>query len=76
MGTAVAVALEIGESVIQLLADNGAKLDAKDIAGRTPLDFAKGVFLAARPPEAKPKAAALLQKLMAKAALAGGVVRN
>ena len=58
------------ESVIQLLVDNGARMDAKDIAGRTPLVFAQGVSLAARPPEAKPKAAALLQKLMANAALA------
>ena len=56
------------ESIIQLLVDNGARLDAKDIAGRTPLVFAQGVFLAARPPEAKPKAAALLRKLMANAA--------
>jgi ankyrin repeat protein len=38
------------ESAIQLLVDNGAKLDAKDIAGR---------------PAPKPTAAALLQKLMA-----------
>jgi len=55
------------ESVIQLLVDSGARLDAKDIAGRTPLMFAQGVSLAARPPEAKPKAAALLQKLIANA---------
>jgi len=56
------------ESVIQLLVDSGARMDAKDIAGRTPLVFAQGVSLAARPPEPKPKAAALLQKLMANAA--------
>ena len=55
------------ESVIQLLVDNGARMDAKDIAGRTPLVFAQGVPLAARPPEPKPKAAALLNELMAKA---------
>ena len=42
------------ESVIQLLADNGAKLDVKDKEGRTPMTFAEGVFLAVRPPEAKP----------------------
>jgi ankyrin repeat protein len=52
------------ESVIQLLVDNGANMDAKDVAGRTPLVFAQGVPLAARPPEAKPKAVALLQTLI------------
>ncbi len=53
------------ESVIQILADHGAKLDVKDNAGRTPMIFAQGIFLAVRPPEAKPKAMALLNKLMA-----------
>lgn len=53
------------ESVIQILADHGAKLDVKDNAGRTPMIFAQGIFLAVRPPEAKPKAMALLKKLMA-----------
>jgi len=52
------------ESVVQMLADHGAKLDAKDKAGRTPMTFAQGIFLAVRPPEAKPKAMALLDKLM------------
>jgi ankyrin repeat protein len=53
------------ESVIQILADHGAKLDVKDNAGRTPMTFAEGIFLAVRPPEAKPKAIALLKHLMA-----------
>jgi len=53
------------ESIIQILADHGAKLDVKDNAGRTPMIFAQGIFLAVRPPEAKPKAMALLKKLMA-----------
>lgn len=53
------------ESIIQILADHGANLDVKDSAGRTPMIFAQGIFLAIRPPEAKPKAIALLQKLMA-----------
>jgi ankyrin repeat protein len=53
------------ESVIQILADHGAKLDVKDKAGRTPMTFAEGIFLAVRPPEAKPKAIALLKQLMA-----------
>jgi ankyrin repeat protein len=52
------------ESVIKLLADNGAKLDVKDKEGRTPMTFAGGVFLAVRPPEAKPKAIALLNELL------------
>jgi ankyrin repeat protein len=51
-------------SVIQILADHGAKLDVKDIAGRTPMTFAEGIFLAVRPPVAKPEAMALLKKLM------------
>ena len=37
----------------------------KDIGGRTPMIFAQGIFLAVRPPEAKPKAIALLKQLMA-----------
>jgi uncharacterized protein len=52
------------ESIIQVLADHGAKLDVKDKQGRTPMTFAEGIFLAIRPPEAKPKAMALLKKLM------------
>jgi len=58
------------ESIIQVLADHGAKLDVKDNAGRTPMTFAEGVFLAVRPPEAKPKAMALLKRLMAGATAA------
>jgi ankyrin repeat protein len=58
------------ESAIQLLVDNGARMDAKDIAGRTPLVFAQGVALAARPPDPQPKAAALLKKLMANGPIA------
>ncbi len=52
------------ESVIRILAEHGARLDVKDIAGRTPMTFAQGIFLAIRPPEAKPKAIALLNQLM------------
>jgi len=53
------------ESVIKILADQGAKLDPKDKEGRTPMTYAQGIFLAVRPPEAKPKAMALLKQLMA-----------
>lgn len=51
------------ESIIQILANHGAVLDAKDKEGRTPMTFAKGIFLAVRPPVAKPEAIALLEKL-------------
>lgn len=53
-------------SIIQILADHGAKLDVADVGGRTPLVFANGIFLAIRPPVAKPEAIALLTKLGAK----------
>jgi len=52
------------DAMIQLLADNGAKLDAKDKQGRTPMDYAKGVFLAVNPAVNKPTTIALLEKLM------------
>jgi hypothetical protein len=51
-------------SVIQILADHGTTLDLKDANGRTPMTFAEGIFLAIRPPVAKPEAMALLKKLM------------
>jgi ankyrin repeat protein len=51
-------------SIIQILADHGAKLDVKDQVGRTPMTFAEGIFLAVRPPVTKPEAIALLKKLM------------
>ncbi len=54
-------------SIIQMLADHGAKLDAKDKVGRTPMTFAEGIFLAVQPPVSKPQAVALLKQLMAKA---------
>jgi ankyrin repeat protein len=52
--------------IIQVLADHGAILDQADVGGRTPMVFAEGIFLAIRPPVAKPDAIALLKKLMAK----------
>ena len=52
-------------SIIQILADHGATLDQPDAGGRTPMTFAEGIFLAIRPPVAKPDAIALLKKLMA-----------
>lgn len=49
--------------VIEYLAANGAKLDVKDKQGRTPLDWAAGVFLATHPPVRKPETIALLERL-------------
>ena len=50
-------------SIIQILAGHGASVNAKDNQGRTPMTFAQGIFLAVRPPVAKPEAMALLKKL-------------
>jgi len=50
-------------SIIQLLAEAGARLDVKDAGGRSPMTFAQGTFLAIRPPVAKPEAIELLKKL-------------
>jgi len=53
------------ESVIKLLADHGAKLNARDKQGRTPVTFAEGAFLADQPPEARLRAIELLKELIA-----------
>jgi ankyrin repeat protein len=53
------------DEIIQWLVDKGAKLDVKDAEGRTPLNWAEGVFLATHPGKAKPGSMALIQKLMA-----------
>jgi uncharacterized protein len=49
--------------VIEYLAANGARLDSRDREGRTPLDWAAGVFLATHPPVRKPDTIALLERL-------------
>jgi ankyrin len=49
--------------VIEYLAANGARLDLADSQGRTPLDWAAGVFLATHPPVRKPDTIALLERL-------------
>jgi ankyrin repeat protein len=49
--------------VIEYLAANGARLDLADAEGRTPLDWAEGVFLATHPPVRKPETIALLERL-------------
>jgi len=53
------------DEIIEWLVEKGAKLDAKDAEGRTPLAWAEGVFLATHPGKAKPSSMALLKKLMA-----------
>src|SRR5690606_4013310 len=45
--------------MILLLAENGAQLDVKDAVGRSALDWAEGVFLAAVGAERKPETIAL-----------------
>jgi len=50
--------------VIELLVANGARLDIRDNEGRTPLDWAKGVFLATHPAEEKPASVALITRLL------------
>jgi len=49
--------------IIEYLAANGARLDIADKQGRTPLDWAAGVFLATHPPVRKPDTIALLERL-------------
>jgi ankyrin repeat protein len=49
--------------VIEYLAANGARLDLADAQGRTPLDWAAGVFLATHPPVRKPETIRLLERL-------------
>ena len=51
------------DDIIQFLVEKGAKLDVKDNEGRTPLNWAEGVFLATHPAKAKPSSIALLKKL-------------
>ena len=51
------------DEIIQWLVDKGARLDVKDAEGRTPLNWAEGVFLATHPGKAKPSSMALIQKL-------------
>jgi ankyrin repeat protein len=52
------------DDIIEFLVSKGAKLDAKDKEGRTPLTWAEGVFLATHPARPKPSSVALIKKLM------------
>jgi ankyrin repeat protein len=51
------------DEILEFLVKQGAKLDVKDNEGRTPTDWAKGVFLATNAPEEKPSTIALIKKL-------------
>ena len=51
------------DDIIELLARSGARLDVADKEGRTPFNWAEGVFLATNSPVAKPSTMALIQKL-------------
>jgi ankyrin repeat protein len=50
--------------MIRLLAEHDARLDVKDAVGRSALDWAHGVFLAAVGAQEKPETIALLKELM------------
>jgi ankyrin repeat protein len=52
------------DEIIKFLVEKGARLDVKDKEGRTPLNWAEGVFLATHPGEAKPSSMKLIQQLM------------
>ena len=52
------------DKMVQLLADRSSKLEVKDSQGRTPMNYAEGVFLAVQPPVRKPSTIALLEKLI------------
>lgn len=52
--------------IIELLVANGARLDITDAEGRTPLEWAKGVFLGDLGAQPKPATIVLLEKLGAK----------
>jgi ankyrin repeat protein len=52
------------DEIIKFLVEKGARLDVKDKEGRTPLNWAEGVFLATHPAQPKPTSMALIKKLM------------
>jgi ankyrin repeat protein len=54
------------DEIIEYLVSKGAKLDVKDNEGRTPLNWAEGVFLATHPAKPKPSSIELIKKLAAK----------
>ena len=53
------------DNIIQYLVEKGAMLNVKDKEGRTPLNWAEGVFLATNPAKPKPSSMELISKLLA-----------
>jgi uncharacterized protein len=53
------------DAIVKFLVEHGADIRAKDSEGRTPLDWANGVFLATHPAVPRPTTITLLQKLLA-----------
>lgn len=53
------------DDVIAYLVERGARLDAKDAVGRTPLTWAAGVTIPSTPPEPSPRTMAVIEKLIA-----------
>jgi ankyrin repeat protein len=51
------------DDIIQFLVERGARLDVKDKEGRTPLNWAEGVFLATNPAKPKPSSVELIKRL-------------
>jgi ankyrin repeat protein len=54
------------DDIIRYLVEQGARTDAKDAEGRTPVMWAEGVFLATHPARPKPGSIALLKELASK----------
>ena len=54
--------------IIELLAGQGADLDAREAEGRLPLDYAAGIFLTVSTSPPQPAAGALIERLMAESA--------
>jgi hypothetical protein len=52
------------DEIIKYLFEKDARLDVKDKEGRTPLNWAEGVFLATHPGQPKPTSIVLIKKLM------------
>jgi ankyrin repeat protein len=52
------------DDIIEFLVEKGARLDALDKEKRSPLDWAKGVFLATHPPSEKPASMTLIAELL------------
>jgi ankyrin repeat protein len=59
---AIGAANRGSDDILQFLFDHGAKFNVKDNEGRSPYDWAVGVFLATDPPEEKPATMALIKK--------------